>query len=175
MRKTRLLIMVVLGMFMLLPGNLYAGGSANANQLCKMLVDLPGWKGESCQKVEVSQSPMGQMVQASRSYTKGVQTLRVMLMSGMKAMAMWAPFSTGMKIENDTNLLTIKKINGFQAGISYDKVKKEGGIFVFLFKNPQAAGQKAIFVVNFEKMDWQKALDMAKKFDWEKMAGLFAP
>ena len=136
-------------------------------QLCAELPDLSGWKAEQCSGMTMS-NPMlgGEMVTASRTYTKGDASLEVTVVTGMQAMMMWAPYSSGMQMENDEELIKIEKIDGFGVGIGYDKKAHSGTIVVQLSQN-------AVLGVTFEGMQWQEALKEAKKLHWRKLRALF--
>jgi len=69
-------------------------------------------------------------------------------------------------MENDEMLMKIQKIDGFDVGINYDKKAHSGVVVVQLTQN-------ALLAFNFENMDWQAALEEAKKFDWKKLRSLF--
>ncbi len=92
-------------------------------------------------------------------------------LSGWKAeqcsgMMMWAPYSSGMQMENDEELIKIEKIDGFGVGIGYDKKAHSGTIVVQLSQN-------AVLGITFEGMQWQEALKEAKKLRWKKLRALF--
>ncbi len=174
MKKTTALTVLMAACLFAFHGIVYPGSVPSREQLCKKMIDLSGWQADKCEWSSFSQSAVGQMIEASRNYTKRNQALHVMLVSGMKAMAMWAPFATGLQMENNTTLIKTEKIKGYTTGITFDKQEKKGSIVVLLFKNSQASDPRAIFMVNFENMSVQKGLELAKKFDWEGMAALFA-
>lgn len=138
--------------------------------LCAQLKDLPGWKADKCEGMNMSGSAMGNMVTANRTYTKGKQELQSGIIWGMQAGMHWAPFSQKIQMETDENLIKIISVNGFDVGITFSKKENNGSIMVRLNKGEGVA--KAIFFLHFENMKWQDALDIAKKFDWKGMEKL---
>ncbi|RLA99803.1 MAG: hypothetical protein DRG37_03970, partial [Deltaproteobacteria bacterium] len=66
----------------------------------------------------------------------------------------------------------ITKIKGFSVGIIYNKKDKSGNIAVLLKKSGNNT-PAALFNIGFNNMDWEKALDIAKKFNWTAMKDLF--
>ena len=134
--------------------------------LCIQLPPLEGWTAAECNGMKMSNPMLGEVVTASRSYTKDGKSVEVSVLSGMQAAMTWAPYQTGMIIENDEELMKVKTIDGFTVGIEYDKKTHSGGVVVQLLP-------KAILVFNYENMDWKEALKLAKEFDWKKLRSLF--
>ncbi len=140
----------------------FAGNLPDYKELCGAMADLGGWSASQCEGMKVVNPMMGEVVTAQRSYEKDGKRLDVSVLSGMQATMMWAPYSAGTMMESDEALVKVEKIDGFMVGISYDKKEKGGGIVVQIAPN-------AVLVVSFEKMDWKKALEKAKKFDWKRL------
>ena len=135
--------------------------------ICADMPDLSGWKADECTGMKMTNPMMGgEVVTATREYTKGDASLTASVVTGMQAMMMWGPYSSGMTMENDEMLMKIQKIDGFDVGINYDKKAHSGVVVVQLTQN-------ALLAFNFENMDWQAALEEAKKFDWKKLRSLF--
>jgi len=152
-----------------LAGSVFAGGLPSYKKLCKALKDLPGWEAEKCEGMNMSGSPMGEMASAYRSYSRGNQQIEATIVCGMQAMGYWAPFVYHMQMESNEEFIKVTSINGCGVGISYNKQDKTGNIVVNLIKGEKVT---SVFVLNFENMDWQNALNIAKQFDWKKMADL---
>ncbi|WP_300369018.1 hypothetical protein [Hydrogenimonas sp.] len=161
MKKTTLLVGVTL-----LAAALEAGALPDYKVLCDKIGDIPGWTMSQCEGMKMTNPMMGDVVTATKSYTKGDATIETTVVSGMQAMMMWGPYSTGTEVENDEALVKIEKVDNFTVGISYDKQERSGGIVVQLAPN-------AVLAVNFENLDWKDALEMVKKLDWKDLAEQF--
>ncbi len=142
------------------------------SKLCKQLKDLKGWEAEKCTGMNMTASPMGEVVSASRSYTKGEYSINAAIVSGMQASSYWAPFAYNMQMDSDDQFVKITKIKGFSVGIIYNKKDKSGNIAVLLKKSSNNT-PAALFNLGFDNMDWKKALDIAKTFDWKAIEALF--
>jgi hypothetical protein len=137
------------------------------HEICKRLPTISGWQADECSGMKASGPMMGgEMVSAERHYGNGDESLDVTVVSGMQAMMMWAPYSSGFQMESDDQMMKVEKIDGFSVGIGYDKKEKSGGIVVQIAPNAVLAG-------NFENMDWKEALEVMKKIDWKSLAALF--
>ncbi len=161
MRRVLLLLLLTFGL------HAVAANLPGYDVLCQQLPQLKGWKATKCDGMKMTNPIFGEVVTASKTYTKGDSSLNVSVLSGMQAMMAWAPYQTGTMIETDESLMKVEKIDGFAVGIGYDKKDKGGAIVVQLAPN-------AVLVVNYEKMRWQEALKEAKRFDWKKLRTLFA-
>ncbi len=147
---------------------------AGYQELCKYFKELPGWNSEECSGMQMSSNYVaGEM--ALKTYSKGEKQLTAMITKGN-----WAYAQTGinpaqlqnfeMNVQNKFFVKTLR-IRGYKVVVSYSKEDNSGGIIVFLKeKNPQ---NPVIFLLNFEHMDWEEALDLAKKFDWDAMKSSF--
>ncbi|HHD77401.1 MAG TPA: hypothetical protein ENK93_00370 [Campylobacteraceae bacterium] len=143
-----------------------AGNLPGYKVLCNQLENLKGWEVSKCDGMKMTNPMFGEMVTASKNYTKGDKSVEVSVVSGMQAMMTWAPFQTGMTMENDEQLVKVEKIDGFPVGFSYDKQAHSGTLAVLLAPN-------AVLVLNYDNMHWKEALKMAKVFEWEKLSKLF--
>ncbi len=157
-------------LFVFISFSLFAESLPTYQKLCSKLKNLNGWKAEKCNGMNMS-SNMGQIVTASKEYTKGKKNFTVAVFSGMQAMGYWSQFSANIQMETNEMYLKTTKINGFPAGISMNKIDKSGGIFVCLNKNPQQC--ISVLAFTFENMDKDEALKLAKKFDWNSIANFF--
>ena len=152
---------------LLLAGTLALAGTPDFKTLCGELGAISGWTGSQCDGMKMNNPMMGgEMVTASKTYTKGEGVMQVSVVSGMQAMMMWGPYASGTEMENDEALMKIETIDGFPVGISYDKKRNAGGIVVQLAPN-------AVLVGVFEHMDWKEALEGLKGLDWKKLKSLF--
>jgi len=141
-------------------------GMPSYQELCSAVTTPEGWSVEGkCDGMKMS-GPMGEVVTATKKFVNGEKSMEVGVMSGMQAMGLWAPFMTGMTMENDEMLVKVEKIDDFSVGISYDKKQHNGGIVVKLAPN-------AVLTGNFEQMDWKEALEILRKLDWKQLRSLF--
>jgi hypothetical protein len=141
-------------------------GMPSYQELCSAVTTPEGWSVEGkCDGMKMS-GPMGEVVTATKKFVNGDKSLEVAVVSGMQAMGLWAPFMTGMTMENDEMLVKVEKIDDFPVGISYDKKEHSGGIVVKLASN-------AVMTGNFEQMDWKEALEILRKLDWKRLRSLF--
>jgi len=163
-------VVFCLGIFLASVSSIFAYQLPSYKTLCKELKDLPGWQAEQCEGMNMSGSPMGEMASAHRSYSKGNQRIEATIVCGMQAMGYWAPFAYKMQVETDKDFVKVTEVNGYGVGINYDKQTKTGSIIVRLTRGKKET--KAVFLLNFENMSWQEALEIAKKFDWGAMEKL---
>ncbi|HOO36675.1 MAG TPA: hypothetical protein PLU81_05630 [Deltaproteobacteria bacterium] len=133
-------------------------------ELTKLLIDLDGWEAEEATGMNMS-GPMGDMVDAVREYEKDGQTISAQIIVGGAAQGTWAPFSTGYTIETPEVLAKSLEESGYHIGINHDKQENTGGVVVLL----NTKSTTGVFVLSYEKMDYQEALNLAKKFSWSAM------
>jgi hypothetical protein len=151
----------------LLAGTLAMAGTPDYKILCDDLGTIPGWTASQCDGMKMSNPMMGgEMVTASKTYTKGDGVMQVSVVNGMQAMMMWGPYASGTQMENDEVLMKIETIDGMPVGINYDKKEHSGGIVVQLAPN-------AVLVGMFDHMDWKDALEALKKLDWKRLKSHF--
>jgi len=91
----------------------FAGQLPPYKTLCNELKDLPGWQAGKCEGMNVSGSPIGEIVSAHRSYTQGNKRIEVMIISGMQAMGYWTPFTSHIQMETDKEFVKATNINKF--------------------------------------------------------------
>ena len=135
--------------------------------LYTFFIDLKGWEGG---EPEGSQGTFGDvsMLTASRSYTKGEASLKATIVKGTMTEGLWAPFAMKMEFETEEEWIKVKEINGFNVGLSYNKQDKEGSIVVNLSTKPEQ--NVGLFALEYGKISPEKALELAKKFDWKGIA-----
>lgn len=166
----KIFVVFCLSVFLIGVSSVFAGQLPSYKTVCKELKDLPDWQAEKCEGINVSGIPTGEMVSANRPYTQGNKRIEATIICGMQAMGYWEPFASHIQMDSDEEFVEVTNIDGFPVGIGYHKQDKSGGIVVKLTKKESIT---AVFVVNFENMDWNEALDIAKKFDWKGMKELF--
>lgn len=131
--------------------------------LTPLLKDLKGWEAEKAQGMNMDMGGM-KMINATRNYKKGEKEINAVIMIGSQAMTQGK--MQNMKYEDANTKMDLKEIEGFQAQLIYDKQKKTLTVVVFLAQN-QTSG--AMFTFSGKGFSEDKALELAKKFDWKKM------
>lgn len=161
MRKVSALVLILVCVFCF-----FSGVQAEVyTSLLPTLVNLSGWKADKAEGVDFIVPGMN-MVTASRVYNKGNKELTAMVMIGSEMMMAG---QTSIEMNSSTLKMNTQKINGFEVTTQLDKVSNTGSIIVYLNK---ASGSGAYFIVSFEGCDDKEALEIAKKFDWNKMKKL---
>ena len=131
--------------------------------LTPLLVDLNGWKGEKAEGMSMDMGNM-KMITATRNYTRGDKDVTAVVFIGNSAMTQGK--MQGMKMESADSRINIKEIDGFQTQSVYDKKDKSGSVVIFL-SHGEASG--TIFTLSYNNIEEDKAIELAKKFDWKKM------
>ena len=136
--------------------------------LLPLLVDLPGYKGEEPEGLDVSSSDL-KAVSVSREYSKGESELHAGILVGQQSAGVWNPgYQEGLKMETPEGIMEVKQEGGFLMFHSYNKKKQEGMIAVLLDKGSADTGG-AVFVFTYRGIDNENGLSLAKKFDWKKI------
>ena len=133
------------------------------NALKPLLINLAGWQAEKADGMSMATGGM-RMITANRTYKKGQLELNATVMIGSQAMAMGK--TQQMQMENDDVRVKMTTIDDFQTSLSYNKQENDGGIMVVL---ENKRNNTAMFILNFQGMDENQALKLAKKFDWQAM------
>jgi hypothetical protein len=133
-------------------------------ELTGLLVDLDGWEAQEATGMNMS-GPMGDMVNALREYEKDGLTISAQIIVGGVAQGTWAPFATGYTIDTPEVLVKSLDVSGYPVGINHDKQENTGAVVVML-KTQKTPG---IFVLTYEKLDYEEALSLAQKFSWSRM------
>jgi hypothetical protein len=137
-----------------------------------LIIELSGWE---CSEIETADVDMGtmKMISCQREYTKDGKTIVATVMIGQQAAQMWNPsYHEGFRMEVEGTLVEVKKINGFLVSTAYEKQSNTGTLIVPLIEISMGSGTGAIFMLGFEGMDHKEALNLGKKFDWNKMSAL---
>ena len=135
------------------------------NDLCKSMSEVENFKSSECDGSNIK-SPMGEFVSATKDYKQKDKFIEVSIMSGNMAATAWMPFVMGVSIETNDTIIKIDKINGFKAGINFNKKDKSGAIVLKL-------SDDAVVSFNFEKMKLDEVLEIVKKYDVKKIKKLF--
>jgi hypothetical protein len=163
--KSRFLLLAILA-FILLPLGLYAGG---ADSLAALLVDLPGWSAE---KAEGSDASYGdtRAIAATRSYENGDKRIDATIFVGMQVVSAWgSEYKEGFKVDTPEGIMEVKKIDGFLVYYGYEKGESAGGIMVLLQDPQKKADSGAVLAVEFEGLELEEALKIARTYDWSRM------
>ncbi len=155
----RTLTLMFLAMVFLLPP---VAAQQYSNQLKKELIDLPGWKGADADGADMIFNQM-KLITASREYTKGDAQVTVgILITNTGTQAGKIPT---VLYEDEDGFAKTQKIKGYDAYVVYDKKEHNGSIIVILLNDPIAM----LVTLNYEKIGWQEAVDLMKKFDLDAM------
>ena len=171
MKKTSFVIFLGLFLVIAFMPVVFADQLPSYKTICSHLGDIPGWKSDKCSGMNLSSSPMGNIVSANREYSKGDKEINVSVISGMQAIAGWAPFAGNLNMETNESLVKTLDISGYRAGINYHKQEKAGSITICLEqKNSQC---EAIFGISFSNMNWEDASELVKNFDLKEIESIF--
>jgi|Deesub1362B_J571_1020462.scaffolds.fasta_scaffold00214_39 hypothetical protein len=164
----RFLITVVILLFSAV--SVQAGSLPKYSELYKFLIDLRGWKAEQPTGSNMS-SPMGEMVTAERTYHKGSKELHAQILGGFSAMAAWVPFGMGMTYDSPDEFFKTFSLEGFPAGVSHQKGDNSGTVVVQIKGVTNTQG--VVFVLNYNKMSYEEAIDIVKKFPLKEIKKVF--
>ncbi len=158
--KARRLIMVVLICVFL--ASLGWAKSLNYTDLYKYLVDLKGWDATEPTGSKI-QSGGFEIISVERTYRKDNMEMHIEIVMGPAAMGMWAPFATGISMENPEELFKTTKIKGLLAGVNHRKKSRDGAVIVLL-SDGKATGKGSIFMINYLNMDYKEVVSLTEKF-----------
>jgi hypothetical protein len=165
--KKKAFLGCVAALILLLPAvNIFPQSYKN---LLPLLVDLPGYRGEDPEGMDVSSTDL-KAVSVSREYSKGESELHAGILVGQQSAGVWNPgYQEGLKMETPEGLMEVKQEGGFLMFHSYNKSKQEGMIAVLLDKGGAEGNGGAVFVFAYKGIDNKDGLSLAKKFDWKKI------
>jgi hypothetical protein len=127
------------------------------------LPDLPGWKGNKPDGVAL-EAPGATVISATREYERGEARLNAQVIVGTAAMAALASIESGVKVETREARMTTTVVDGFKLARTYTIPDKSGAVLVALSNN-------GVFSLNFNGIDDEEALTIAKRFNWKGMQG----
>ena len=137
--------------------------------LLPLLVDLPGYKADDAEGMDVSYNDL-KAVSVSREYEKKDAELHAGILVGQQSAGVWNPgYQDGFKMESSEGLMEVKEEGGFLMFHSYNKGKKEGMIAVLLAENGADGKGGAVFVFAYRGIGDSDGISLSKKFDWKKM------
>ncbi len=159
-RIKEVLLSLVIVMVFVFASTVYA---ADHDALTPLLIDLKGWTADKPEGTSMDMGGM-KMINANRSYAKGENKIEAIVMVGSQAMAYGQMRDT--KFESSDTRVAVKEIDGFKAQVVYDKKAKSSKVIVSLTQS-QTSG--AVFTISCKGLSEEKALEIAKKFNWKKM------
>ena len=127
------------------------------------LIDLDGWEAEAPEGLTAEMSGIT-VINAMRTYYNDDSDLSAVIMIGSQAMITQ---ETEITWESAEGSMTSQEIDGFRVTAGYDRDEQRGMISVLLARTEQ---QAAVFILNYEYLDPQAALELAKKFDWKAVS-----
>ena len=161
------IIAVVLLCLLILPVS--AAVCQTAQEFVPLLIDLSGWEGSKPETVELTIQEMKSIV-VSRDYSKGNQSLTAGIMVGQQTAGTWNPaYQEGFKMEAGSNLVEVKRQDGYLIMHSYNGDEREGMFLVLLQEVSPNGRSGALFVFSYEGMDDSEGQKLAGKFDWGAM------
>ena len=129
-----------------------------------LLVDLPGWQGETPQGTSIDSG--GQtMIQVTRRYTKNDGELTVLVNYGSKMTS--TALGSNANIDTDDMRMAVDQIDGYKMFITFAKKDKTGSIAVALTPH-------AMLNIQFAKLGYEDAVEIARRFDLKELASKLA-
>ncbi len=147
----------------------FAQSNISYTDLYKYLVNLKGW---NCEKPTGSslKTPMGSAINAKRSCSKGNKSITAQIVAGTMAVMAWTPFSMVVEYDSPEQFVKTKKIEGFKEVIMHEKSKENPGGTIAVLLSETSGAPYAIFVINYENMDYKEAEKILKKYPLKDMA-----
>ncbi len=156
-------------LFCLISGTAFA---QSHESLYPCFIDLPGWEAEEASGMDPNDWVMAtgtkrDLIMASRDYEKGDKSFSAVIQVGPGVAALYASMP-----ESESNSggmhVTVKKIKGHQADISYHREDKTDycDIRIVLFSEKKSGG---LLMFTSEGLTEKEALKTAQKFDWNLM------
>ncbi len=160
------IIRIVLSLFMLAVFACPLTASADkADALKPLLVNIDGFEAEDAEGAALDMGGM-KMINAVRSYSAadGEKTINAMIIVGTNAMVEGQ--MAEVSYESEDGSVTVTEVDGLKAAQTHSNEDKEGAIVVDMAKT---ATEGAIFAFNYYGIEKNKALELAKKFNWKKI------
>jgi len=131
-------------------------------RLTPLLVDLPGFSGAKPNGGTL-QSGEGDVIRASRKYSKDAASLVVSVMVGWMTAGALMSIEAGPHVETAEEHTTSGDIDGFRTVKSYKTAEKSGALLV-------ALGKRSLLTVNYRGLAEDEAVALARKLDWKALA-----
>lgn len=137
--------------------------AASYDGLAATLIDLPGWEGQAAEGMHMDMGGTS-MANANREYRNGNSEIDAAVTVGGSVMA---PGAMGdMKMETERERASVSTVDGYRVHASFSKADNSGAVVVSLLKDETGG---AIFTLAYEGISDEAALELARKFDWDKM------
>ncbi len=161
---------IVLALLIISQG--FSQSDLSYKDLYKYLIDLKGW---NCEKPTGSllKTPMGTAINAKRSCRKENKGINVQILAGTMATMAWMPFSMVVEYDSPDEFVKTKNIDGFKEVIMHQKGEGNPGGTIAILLYQTASAPYAIFVMNYENMDYKEAEKLVKKYPLKDMAKVF--
>jgi hypothetical protein len=143
--------------------------SQSYNSLTPLLVDLPGWSGESPEGMDLDYGGT-KAITATREYEQGDKTATAAIVVGRQMEGSWNPaYQEGFKMETTDMTMAVESIRGFLVFHTFDKTSSDGVIVVLIQESSPDGSGGAIFSFAFEGVEKAEGMKLAQRFDWNKM------
>jgi hypothetical protein len=171
MKKNLSAGIILLNITFLFLSNLFAQNMPRYGDLFSLLIDLQGWEADDPSGSNLS-GAIGEMVTAEREYRRGEEVLYAHIVGGGPAMGMWAPFETGVILDSEDLLFRIIDFGGFAVGVTHDR-KERGGSLIAQLLSGEGDQMGVVFILEYDGMEHQDALEILKSFPLRKMESAF--
>ncbi len=126
--------------------------------------DIPGWNAEKPTGM-AAQTPGFKMINASREYMKGDNSLEVTVLIGPQAMASWMPMVEETRITTPEGEIKFSRIDGFLVQTINGKARASSSVMVQL-SGGKDDSNGAMLVFTSDNVPLEKLYSMARTFDW---------
>lgn len=161
MNKNIFLVACLLAVFLLPLQGAYAGMD---DELKPLLIDVVGWQARDAEGMSMDMGGM-KMINATRSYKHDAKELDAVIMVGANAMTHQGELQE-MSTETSDGIVKVAKIDGFMVQSVFDKKAKSGSVIIFLGQSRMSG---AVFTMTYKGISMDDAMDIAGKFNWQKM------
>lgn len=133
-----------------------------SEELGKEMIDLPGWEAGEIEDASMNMAGFS-FTMKSRIYSNEEQEFTITYIAGSNAMLQG--YKMDVSIETSEVSFGSSEIDNFIVIKSYNKIENTGAYIVELASNEMSG---AMLMITFSEMNDDKALEILKKFDWEK-------
>lgn len=138
--------------------------------LYPLLADLPGWTSDEPAGTSMNMGDMT-IVTAQRGYNKDGNACQAALMIGNTAMVS-SQSQMSVQYESAQESASTSTVDGFKVMRAYNKIDNAGSVVVFL---GESQSNQSMLIFTFENIKPDAGLELARKFDWKKMAAAIKP
>lgn len=133
------------------------------DELKDQLIDLNKWDAEEIEESNVNVAGM-KIINTYRTYSKDDRSFDATILVGSNMMIQGQ--TQGIDVETSDVKVVTGKIDNFNVIQSFNKDENEGYVVVTLI---QGLTEGSLFMINFTGLTSDEALDIAKKYNWQKM------